>query len=229
MKILYLIPARGGSKGLPGKNIKKLGGKSLTNHAIDFARSFTTDVNICLSTDCDQIIESAHENNYTVPFIRPNILSTDTACTNDVLIHAINYYESKGLLFDLLVLLQPTTPFRKKVDLKNMINQWDENLDMMASVKEAHDSPYFSIFEENNYNYLQKSKKSNITRRQDSPKVYSFNGSLYLYNIKSLKSKQVSEFTKIKKYLMKDPIYSIDIDNHLDWLVAETVINNKLI
>ena len=229
MKILYLIPARGGSKELPGKNIKKLDGKYLINHAIDFARNFTTDENICMSTDSDQIIESALENNYKVPFVRPNILSTDTASTNDVMLHTINYYESKGFFFDLLVLLQPTTPFRKKEDLKNMLNQWDENLDMMVSVKEPHDSPYFSIFEENTYNYLEKSKKSNITRRQDSPKIYAFNGSLYVYNIKSLKKKKVSEFKKIKKYLMKDPIYSIDIDNHFDWLVAETVINNKLI
>ena len=110
-----------------------------------------------------------------------------------------------------------------------MLNQWDENLDMLVSVKEPHDSPYFSIFEENTHNYLEKSKKSKITRRQDSPKIYAFNGSLYVYNVKSLKRKKVSEFKKIKKYLMNDPIYSIDIDNNFDLLVAETVINNKLI
>ena len=229
MKILYLIPARGGSKGLPGKNIKKLGGKSLINHAIDYARNFTTDENICMSTDSDQIIESALENNYKVPFIRPNNLSTDTASTNEVILHAINYYESKGFLFDLLVLLQPTTPFRKKVDLKNMLNHWNQNIDLMVSVKESHDSPYFNLFEENSDNYLIKSKASKSTRRQDAPKVYSFNGSLYLYNVKSLKSKPVIEFNKIKKYVMNNPLYSIDIDNELDWLVAETIINNKLI
>lgn len=229
MKILYLIPARGGSKGLPGKNIKKLGGKSLINHAIDYARNFTTDENICMSTDSDQIIESALENNYKVPFIRPNNLSTDTASTNEVILHAINYYESKGLLFDLLVLLQPTTPFRKKADLKNMLNLWNQNIDLMVSVKESHDSPYFNLFEENSDNYLIKSKASKSTRRQDAPKVYSFNGSLYLYNVKSLKSKPVIEFNKIKKYVMNNPLYSIDIDNELDWLIAETIINNKLI
>jgi CMP-N,N'-diacetyllegionaminic acid synthase len=229
MKILYLIPARGGSKGLPGKNIKKLDGKSLINHAIDFARNFTTDENICMSTDSDQIIESALENNYKVPFIRPNTLSTDTASTNEVIIHAINYYESKGFLFDLLVLLQPTTPFRKIVDLKNMLNQWNQNLDLMVSVKESHDSPYFNLFEENSVNYLIKSKASKSTRRQDAPKVYAFNGSLYLYNVKSLKTKPVREFNKIKKYVMNNPLFSIDIDNQLDWLIAETIINKKLI
>ncbi|MFK8060270.1 MAG: acylneuraminate cytidylyltransferase family protein [Polaribacter sp.] len=229
MEILYLIPARGGSKGLPGKNIKKLGGKALINHAIDFARNFTSDNNICLSTDSSEIIECALDNNYKIPFIRPSILSTDTASSNEVVLHAINYYQSLGKSFDLLVLLQPTTPFRKKEDLKNMLNQWDENLDLMVSVKEPHDSPYFSLFEENSDKYLEKSKKSDYTRRQDTPKVYAFNGSLYLYNIESLKNKPVSKFKKIKKYVMKDPLYSIDIDNHFDWLVAETVINNKLI
>ena len=130
------------------------------------------------------------------------------------------------MLFDLLVLLQPTTPFRKKEDLKNMLEQWDKNCDLMVSVKESHDSPYFNLFEENSTNYLIKSKESKSIRRQDAPKVYAFNGSLYIYNVKSLKNKSVN---KIKKYIMNDPLYSIDIDNHLDWLVAETVINNKLI
>ena len=229
MKILYLIPARGGSKGLPGKNIKKLGGKSLINHAIDFARNFTTDENICMSTDCDQIIKSALENNYTVPFIRPNILSTDTASTNDVILHALEYYASKNKFFDLVVLLQPTTPFRKKEDLKSMLNDWNKEIDLMVSVKESHDSPYFTLYEEKSNEFLVKSKKSNFSRRQDLPKVYAFNGSLYLFNVESLKSKKINEFSKIKKYVMEDPVYSIDIDTHFDWLVAETVIKNKLI
>lgn len=226
MKILYLIPARAGSKGLPGKNIKILNGKSLINHSIDFARNFTSDENICLSTDSSEIIDCALANNYKVPFTRPSFLSTDRASTNDVILHALKYYESNNKFFDLVVLLQPTTPFRKKEDLKNMLNHWDKEIDLIVSVKESHDSPYFSLFEENSYNFLEKSKKSNITRRQDCPKVYAFNGSLYIYNVKSLKNKQVN---KIKKYLIKDPIYSIDIDNYFDWLVAETVINNKLI
>ena len=184
MKVLYLIPARGGSKGLPGKNIKELNGKALINHAIDFARNFTSDENICLSTDSDEIIDCAINNNLKVPFKRPDVLSSDTANSNEVILHAINYYESKGKCFDLLVLLQPTTPFRKKEDLKNMLNQWNTNIDLMVSVKEPHDSPYFNIYEENSTNFLIKSKESKSTRRQDAPKVYAINGSLYIYNIK---------------------------------------------
>ena len=226
MKVLYLIPARGGSKGLPKKNIKILDGKPLINHAVDFARNFTDDANICISTDCDEIIKCVEKNNLKVNFKRPSELASDSASTIDVIKHAISYYESKGKSFDLLVLLQPTTPFRKKEDLKNMLEQWDNNFDLMVSVKESHDSPYFNLFEENSTNYLIKSKESKSIRRQDAPKVYAFNGSLYIYNVKSLKNKSVN---KIKKYIMNDPLYSIDIDNHLDWLVAETVINNILI
>ena len=229
MKILYLIPARGGSKGLPGKNIKILNGKSLINHSIDFARNFTSNENICLSTDCSEIIDSALENNYNVPFTRPSFLSNDGASTNDVILHALEYYKSKNNFFDLVVLLQPTTPFRKKEDLKNMLNSWDKEIDLMVSVKESHDSPYFTLYEEKSNDFLVKSKKSNFSRRQDLPKVYAFNGSLYLFNVESLKSKKINEFNKIKKYVMEDPVYSIDIDTHFDWLVAETVIKNKLV
>ena len=184
---------------------------------------------ICLTTDSQEVIDCALNNNLKVPFVRPDNLSNDTASSNEVVLHAINYYESKGICFDLLVLLQPTNPFRNKEDLKNMLDLWNNNLDLLVSVKESHDSPYFNLFEENSNNFLEKSKQSNTTRRQDAPKVYSFNGSIYIYNINSLKSKPLSEFNKIKKYVMVNPLYSIDIDNQFDWLVAETIINNKLL
>jgi CMP-N,N'-diacetyllegionaminic acid synthase len=229
MKILYLIPARGGSKGLLKKNIKLLNDKPLLHYSIDFARKFTTDKNICLSTDDNGIIDCAKEINLEVNFIRPKHLASDTANTNDVINHAIKYYESKGIIYDLLILLQPTTPFRKKEHLVEMIDSWKNNLELLVSVKEPHDSPYFNLFEENDKNELVKVKNSAISRRQDAPKVYSYNGSIYIFNIKSLKSKKINKFKKIKKYLMDNPIYSVDIDNHFDWLIAETIINNKLL
>ena len=229
MKVLYLIPARGGSKGLPKKNIKVLKAKPLIHHSIDFARNFTDDINICVSTDSEEIIRCAEENNLKINFKRPDELASDSASTNDVINHAINYYESEGMFFDLLVLLQPTTPFRKKSDLQNMLNDWKDDLDLLVSVKESHDSPYFNLFEENETGFLSKSKDLDITRRQDAPKIYAFNGSIYLFNVKSLKSKEIKDFRKIKKYLMKDPIYSIDIDTPFDWVLSQTVISNELI
>ena len=228
MKILYLIPARGGSKGFPGKNIKELNGKALINHSIDFARKFTDDSNICVSTDSTEIIKCVETNNLKVHFKRPAELATDTASTNEVINHALDYYKSKGKLYDVLILLQPTTPFRRIDDLTNMINLWNNKIDMLVSVKESHDSPYFNLFEENSNGYLSKSKESAATRRQDSPKVFSINGSIYVYNINSINSKSINNFTKIKKYIMNDPVLSIDIDTEFDFIIAKT-LGKKLI
>jgi CMP-N,N'-diacetyllegionaminic acid synthase len=228
MKILYLIPARGGSKGLPGKNIKELNGKALINHTVDFARNFTDDTNICVSTDSNEIIKCVENNGLKIHFRRPTALASDTASTIDVINHTLDYYKSKGKLYDLLILLQPTTPFRRINDLKNMIDLWDNKIDLLVSVKESHDSPYFNLFEENSQGYLCKSKESIVTRRQDSPKIFAFNGSIYIYNINSINSKSTKDLTKIKKYIMNNPIYSIDIDTELDFTVAES-ISKKII
>ena len=225
MNKLFLIPARGGSKGLPGKNIKILNGKPLINHAVDFARNFTTDSNICVSSDCDEIIKCVEKNNLKVHFKRPSVLASDTASTMQVIKHAISYYESKGKSFDLLVLLQPTTPFRKVQDLTKMLNKWNNDLDLLVSVKKSHDSPYFNIFEEGSDGYLHISKDLNITRRQDAPEVFAFNGSIYLYNIESVRLNRIKS---IKKYVMEDPIYSIDIDTSFDLMLCETVLTKNL-
>ena len=229
MRKLFLIPARGGSKGLPGKNIKKINNKALINHAIDFARKFTNDSNICVSTDSNEIIKRVEENNFKVDFIRPAHLACDNSSTYDVIKHALDFYSSKGVNYDVVILLQPTTPFRRVQDLSNMIDMWDTNLDLLVSVKESKDSPYFNLFEENSKGFLVKSKESNITRRQDSPKIYSINGSIYLYNASSIKSKSINNFNKIKKYIMNDPIYSIDIDNQIDYILANALVSENFL
>ena len=220
MRILFLIPARGGSKGLPGKNIKELNKKALINHSVDFARNFSDDSNICVSTDSAEIIKCVENNNLKVHFRRPSQLASDTTGTMEVINHAVNYYKSKGKLYDVLILLQPTTPFRKVDDLTNMINLWNNKLDLLVSVKESHDSPYFNMFEENRKGFLEKSKKSEFTRRQDAPRVYAFNGSIYIYNVNSIEKNQI---IRIKKYVMNNPIYSIDIDTVFDFMVAESL------
>ena len=226
MKILYLIPARGGSKGLPGKNIKILGNKPLINYSIDFARNFTNDLNICVSSDDKKIIKCVNDYGLKTYFKRPENLATDYSTTNEVINHAISYYESIGIKYDLVILLQPTSPFRKIQDLKNMLNSWSNDLDLLVSVRENHDSPYFNIFEENSKGFLQKSKESTATRRQDAPKAYAINGSIYIYNVKSIKK---NEINLIKKYVMKDHINSLDIDTSFDFMICQTVIKNNLI
>ena len=226
MKCVAIILARGGSKGLPRKNIRILGDKPLINYSIDFARNFTSDSNICVSTDDQDIINCVNENGLKINFKRPKNLATDYSTTNDVINHAINYYEDIGKKYDLLVLLQPTSPFRKVQDLRNMLNSWTNNLDLLVSVKESHDSPYFNIYEENSKGFLEKSKECDVIRRQDVPKVYALNGSIYIYNINSFKKNQINT---IKKYVMTDDINSLDIDTFFDFMICESVLKNNLI
>ena len=230
MKILYLIPARGGSKGLPGKNIKLLSKKPLLYYSIDFARHFTGDENIFVSTDDDTIINTVNNYNLTIPFKRPDALATDTAGSWEVICHAIESFEKNGLVYDCVVLLQPTTPFRKKEDLIEALKIFSNDLDMVVSVKESDANPYYNLFEENSQCYLEKcNKNSNAIRRQDVPPVYQYNGSLYVINVKSIKKySSFTEFKLIKKIKM-DSIYSIDIDSLMDFEFCEFLLSKNYV
>lgn len=227
--ILVVIPARGGSKGVPKKNIKLLNGKPLIYYSIDVARNITKDENICVTTDDDEIIECVKEYNLKVPFKRPKELATDHAGTNEVILHALDFYEKQGKIITCIVLLQPTSPFRKPEFIQEAISLYEPNIDMVVSVKETASNPYYNCFEENKDGYLYISKgDGTIERRQDAPKVYEFNGSIYIINPQSLKEKGLAHFTKIKKYEM-DNLYSIDIDTMFDWKIAELTIKEHLI
>lgn len=229
MNFLYVIPARGGSKGIPYKNIKKLAGKPLINYSIDLARQITTDKNICLSTDDENIIETAKLYGLEVPFKRPESLATDKAGTYEVLLHAIQYYENLGENYDAIVLLQPTSPFRLKKHIEEAISMFNEDIDMVVSVKETSSNPYYNCFEEDKNGFLSISKGNGLLeRRQDAPAVWEFNGSIFVINIESLKQMNMSKFTRIKKYIMED-LYSVDIDNILDWKIAELILQENLI
>lgn len=230
MNPLVIIPARGGSKGIPHKNIKLLYGKPLIYYSIDVARRFVPDDNICVTTDDDEIIRIVEDYGLKVPFKRPAELATDTASSNDVLVHALNYFEKKGRTFDVVILLQPTSPFRKVEFLKEAVALYDSSLDMVVSVKETSSNPYYNCFEENDQGMLSISKTSvkPITRRQDAPKVWEYNGSIYIINTKSLKEKGMSHFNLKKKYVMDD-LYSVDLDNMFDWKIAELLLQDKII
>lgn len=230
MNPLVIIPARGGSKGIPHKNIKPLNGKPLICYSIDVARQFTSDQNICVSTDDDKIIDVVEQYGLLVPFKRPAELATDTASSNDVLLHALNFYEQQGRTFDVIILLQPTSPFREVGFLKEAMSLFDPSIDMVVSVKESSANPYYNCFEENSDGFLTISKSTGhpITRRQNAPKVWEYNGSIYVINPKSLKEKGMQHFTAIKKYSMPDN-YSIDIDTPFDWKIAELFLQENLI
>ena len=224
MNTLVVIPARSGSKGLPDKNIKLLNGKPLIHYSIEVAQQIFNNEDICISTDSDKYIKIAEQTGLKVPFVRPETLSTDNATTQDVLLHCLDFYEQKGVFYDYILLLQPTSPFREKKHLEDILMANKEDCDMIVSVKETESNPYYVLFEENKSGLLEKSKKGNFTRRQDCPKVYEYNGSMYLIKVSSIKEKLFSSFTKIKKYEMHSK-YSIDIDSEIDFKLAEVLID----
>jgi N-acylneuraminate cytidylyltransferase len=226
MKPLIVIPARGGSKGVPRKNIKVLGDKPLIQYTIDAAKGVFDEEFICVSTDDFEIKSVVEQLGLKVPFLRPNELASDTAGTYEVLLHAISYYESKGYFPDTLILLQPTSPFRTSAHIKEALKLYHESIDMVVSVKETKANPYYILFEEDRNGYLKKTKEANFTRRQDCPKVWEYNGAIYIINVKALKEKTISQFTKVCKFEM-DETSSHDIDTLLDWRIAEIIINDK--
>jgi N-acylneuraminate cytidylyltransferase len=224
MKPLVVIPARGGSKRLPGKNIMLLNGKPLIHYTIEAAREVFDDSIICVSTDEEEIKRVSEETGLKVPFLRPKELATDTADSRGVLLHAYEYYkEVKGYEADVIILLQPTSPLRNSTHIKEAFELYHNGLDMVVSVKETDSSPYFVLYEENNEGYLEKSKKGNFTRKQDAPKVWELNGAIYVMNIASLKKWHLKDFEKVVSYIMK-PQESIDVDTEIDWYVINKII-----
>ena len=224
--ILVLIPARGGSKGIPKKNIKLMNGKPLINYTIDAARKCFKDSDICVSTDSDEIISVVENTGLKIPFKRPDILASDTATSESILHHAIEFYEAKGMDVEHVMLLQPTSPLRNETQIKNALDQYlnsNKEIEMLVSVKITDANPYYVLAEENEAGYLKKSKTSNVTRRQDVPTVYEYNGAIYIYKVSALKNKSIKDFNKIVKFEM-DAISSVDIDVPLDWKWAEYLL-----
>ena len=232
-RFLCLIPARGGSKGIPKKNIKSLAGKPLIAYAIDVARKFSSDEFICVSTDDREIKQVVEEYGLEVPILRPETLANDTAGMYGVIQHALDYYKNnRGQVFDYLVLLQPTSPFRTVEDVREAVNEYEknsDNLDMVVSVVESDENPYYTLFEENEDGYLAKSKPSNFLTRQECPKVYKYNGAVYVINVASVnKNDSFTAMKRIKKVVM-DRYASIDIDEPIDWLFCEMLLSNKIV
>ncbi len=227
MRTLYLIPARKGSKGLPGKNTRMLGDKSLVRHSMDTALTLSDPAHICISTDSDEVISQAEKCGIAVPFVRPEELANDTAGSREVILHALDFYKNKGVQYDTVVLLQPTSPFRKSTDIQQMMALYSSSLDMVVSVNESQANPYYTLFEEDRNGYLKLSKKGNFTRRQDCPRIYAYNGSVYVINASSIIEKPIRSFEKVRKYVMSD-LYSVDIDSAFDWQVAEMILEKNL-
>lgn len=232
---LAIITARGGSKGIPGKNKKLLGGKPLVAWSIDMAKRFLEPEKICVTTDDPDIFEIARERGCPPPFVRPAELAQDATGSYEVILHAIDFYESRGLVdFSderaAILLFQPTSPFRAETQVREAVALYDAEiekrpLDMVVSVRRAATNPYYACYEDGEDGFLVRSKgDGRWTRRQDVPPAWEHNGAIYVMNVAALKRGPIFRFRRQLKYEMDD-LSSLDLDTPLDWDFAEFLIS----
>jgi N-acylneuraminate cytidylyltransferase/CMP-N,N'-diacetyllegionaminic acid synthase len=226
LEIVGIIPARGGSKGLPKKNIKNLDGKPLIYYTIKEARKSKYLTNFFVSTENEEISKTVKK--YGVEVIpRPKNLAKDKTTSMAVIRHAINYLnKNKMITPDAVVILQPTSPFRKVIDIDTCVKIFLENkFTSVVSVCISKHPPSWNFKIVNKK--LQKIIKSpQITRRQDKSPVYNLNGAVYVASSKNLLEDNF-EFGKGHLPYLMSRYQSIDIDTYLDFKIAEMLIKNK--
>ncbi|MBJ2184910.1 MAG: acylneuraminate cytidylyltransferase family protein [Muribaculaceae bacterium] len=222
---LYIIPARGGSKGIPHKNIKPLAGRPLIAYTIAVARELCSDPRrILLSTDDAGIAAVAEGLGLPVPYMRPADLATDTAGSREVMLDAMRYADEAGIAYDCVVLLQPTSPLRTAADVRAAMALYTPDVDMVVSVEPAACNPYYNCFETGPDGTLHISKGDGLlTRRQDAPEAWTFNGAVYVINPVSLRAMPMGAFPKRIPSPMPAE-HSIDLDTPRDWVIAEALM-----
>ena len=226
--VVCVIPARGGSKGLPGKNIKTFCGKPLIAHTIEQAKQSRYIDRVIVSTEDEAIAQISLEYGAEVPFVRPMELAGDNSSTIDVLLHAINWLEDVDRYdFDILLLLHTTTPLRSVQDIDQSIAfMVEEKADNIFSVAEAHRNPYFNMVEEGADGFVRLVKEGCFSTRQAAPKVYDMNASIYVWWKYVLKQEKKIFLKKTKAFVMPKE-RSIDIDDDLDFKIAEFLCLNR--
>lgn len=225
---LYIIPARGGSKGIPRKNIKKLCGRPLIHYSIDVARALADDSHIIVSTDDDEIREVAGMTGLKIDYRRPAYLGGDSVGSREVIIDAMDYADKKGIKYNKVVLLQPTSPMRTVDDVKGCLELFKPGVDIVVSVTEAACNPYYDCFETSPDGSLHVSKgDGKYTRRQDTPKAWQYNGAVYVINPASIRSMGLGEFPVRIPYEMPRS-RSVDLDTPLDWHITEMLMHELL-
>ena len=230
MRILGLIPARAGSKGVPGKNIKVLGGKPLLAYTSEVALQSKHLTEIIVSTEDKQIIEVAKSLGIKVPFIRPIELAQDNTPTIDVIIDALQWYENQNVFFDAVCLLQATSPFRTVEFLDSAIEKFKQmNSDSLVSVQKVpHEYNPHWTFEVNSDGNLKIATGESriINRRQELPIAYHRDGSIYITKTKVL-LKDKTLYGETTAFIESDAKWYVNIDTLEDWERAEEIIKKN--
>lgn len=225
-RVLAIIPARGGSKRLPGKNIMSISGKPLLAWTIEAAKKSKIFDDIILTTDDIKIAEIGQTYGASVPFLRRKDLATDKSSSTDVILDVLNWCSKEKLHYDIMVLLQPTSPLRSGEDIyKSMEVFMDKNADAVISVTEVeHPIQWCGTIDDSlsMKNFIDNDIKN--LRSQDLKINYRINGAIYISKISSFKEHHSFYLDKSYSYIM-DKMSSIDIDDKYDFIIAETIMN----
>lgn len=223
MKILALIPARGGSKGIPRKNIKPLAGKPLVAWSIEEALKSRYIDKVVVSTDDEEIADVAHDWGASVPFIRPAELAQDSTPGADPALHALQKLPGH----DVVLLLQPTSPLRTVEDIDSFIARGlSTDPVSMASVYPTPKNPYWMYTLGDNQQLEPIMGRLVMHRRQDMPPIYATNGALYWAKVNWLQENRNFVTHETVGFIMPAE-RSIDIDSPVDWALAEFLLNAR--
>jgi N-acylneuraminate cytidylyltransferase len=228
LKILAIIPARGGSKGVPGKNIKELGGKPLLAYTVEAAQESQLISRLVLSSDDDKIIKVAQDFGVDVPFVRPDNLAQDQSGSIGVVQHTVEFLEKQGDSYDAVLLLQPTSPVREKGFIDKAIHNFlNSDADALVSVLPVpHEYNPHWVFEadENDELKIATGEHEIIKRRQDLPMAFFRDGSIYLTKTEVIK--KGSFYGDKLTYIQSNPDTYVNIDTLEDWKRAEKMVLN---
>lgn len=226
--MLAVIPARGGSRGVPGKNIKELAGKPLIAYTIKASLDSNIFQKVIVSTDSKEIADVAISYGAEVPFLRPAEISGDMISSDDVILHALSYYRQQGINYDMVCKLQPTSPFRNSEHLKEAYQLFcEKKADFLVSVCECEHSPLWSgtIGEDMRLdNFISEEVKRAC--RQEMPTYYRLNGAIYMGKTEKFCANKNFLGKNCVAYLMGQKV-SIDIDTFFDFEMAEFLTISK--
>lgn len=228
MSIICTICARGGSKGLPGKNSRLLLGKPLIAHTIEQALESGLFSQVYVSTDCPDIAQISQEYGAVIPFLRPLELANDEAPKIAVIQHLVRFLEEEGQIIETIVDLDPTSPLREIQDISQAMKLIEDGSDVVITGYLSNKNPYFNMVEKQQDHFVKLSKQGGelFVGRQAAPPIYAMNASIYVWNRESL-NKGIWDNQKIALYEM--PVErSVDIDSILDWKMVEMLMLEKL-
>jgi CMP-N,N'-diacetyllegionaminic acid synthase len=236
MEILITICARGGSKGIPGKNIKDLNGKPLIYYSLNTASQFAEVIgkaDIILSTDDAEIKETVNSLSFSVDtsYTRPDFLASDTAGKIDAIQDVIQYAEAtRKKSYDYIIDLDVTSPLRTVNDLQEALNTLLAHPDAynIFSVSPANRNPYFNMVEETGNGYFSTCKQGAFLTRQSAPKVYDMNASFYIYTAAFFRDGQKKAITD-KSLVYEVPHLCFDLDHQVDFTMMSLMMEHQLL